>query len=52
MGDNFGAAHDVETQASILRTALHLVESVDEGGTLVDMPTSWTKSFAFGPGGG
>ena len=52
MGNNFGAAHDVETQASILRTALHLVESVDEGGTLVDMPTSWTKSFAFGPGGG
>ncbi len=48
MGNNFGAAHDVETQTSILRAALDLVETVDEGGTLVDMPTSWTKPFAFG----
>ena len=52
MGNNFGAAGDVETQASILRAALDLIRTVDEGGTLVDMPTKWTRPFAFGPGGG
>jgi hypothetical protein len=51
MGNNFGAAHDVETQMRVLRTALSLVETVDQGGTLVDMPTDWKKPFAFGPGG-
>ena len=50
MGNNFGAANDVDTQTDILRTALGLVETVERGGTLVDMPTHWTKSFAFGPG--
>ena len=48
MGNNFGAAHDVETQMSILRAALGLVETVDAGGALVDMPTSWAKPFTFG----
>ena len=51
MGNNFGAAHDVETQTNILRAALGLVETVEEGGTIVDMTTNWTKPFAFGPGG-
>jgi hypothetical protein len=51
MGNNFGAANDVETQTSILRTALNLVETVEQGGTLVDMQTDWGKPFAFGPGG-
>ncbi len=51
MGNNFGAANDVETQMSILRAALNLVETVEQGGTLVDMLTDWKKPFAFGPGG-
>jgi len=51
MGNNFGAANDVETQMSILRTALGLIETVTEGGTLVDMPTSWEKPFEFGSDG-
>jgi hypothetical protein len=51
MGNNFGAANDVETQMSILRTALNLIETVEQGGTLVDMPTNWEKPFDFGPGG-
>ena len=51
MGNNFGAANDSETQMSILRKALELVESAEEGGTLVDMPTNWQKDFSFGPGG-
>jgi len=51
MGNNFGAAKDVETQMSILRTALGLIETVTEGGTLVDMPTNWEKPFEFGSDG-
>ena len=51
MGNNFGAADDSETQLTILRAALGLVESVESAGTLVDMPTDWEKPFAFGPGG-
>ena len=51
MGNNFGAAKDDETQMPILRTAVGLIESVTEDGTLVDMPTNWEKPFAFGPGG-
>lgn len=52
MGNNFGAAHDVEMQTSILRAALGLVETAQEGGVIVDMPTTWEKDFSFGPGGG
>jgi hypothetical protein len=52
MGNNFGAAKDAETQTSILRAALGLVETASEGGIIVDMPTQWHKEFAFGPGGG
>ena len=51
MGNNFGTANDVETQTSILRTALNVVETVEQGGTLVDMQTDWGKPFAFGPSG-
>jgi hypothetical protein len=50
MGNNFGAANDGETQMRILRAALHLVETVEHGGTLVDMTTDWEEPFAFGPG--
>jgi hypothetical protein len=50
MGNNFGAANDGETQMRILRAALNLVETVEQGGTLVDMATDWEEPFAFGPG--
>ncbi len=39
MGNNFGAANDIESQTRILRAALNPVETMEEGGTLVDMPT-------------
>ncbi|HEB90339.1 MAG TPA: hypothetical protein ENI85_12280 [Deltaproteobacteria bacterium] len=52
MGNNFGPANDPETQREIVRRALGLVETVEVGGTIVDMPTNWTKPFAFGPGTG
>ncbi|MCZ6619076.1 MAG: hypothetical protein O7E57_13190 [Gammaproteobacteria bacterium] len=51
MGNNFGQANDKAVQLSILRTALSLVETAEEGGTLVDMPTSWPDFFEFTPGG-
>ncbi len=51
MGNNFGAAKDVETQTNIMRAALGLIETAEEGGVIVDMPTGWHKDFAFGPGG-
>ena len=51
MGNNFGAAEDADTQMSILRAALGLIETAEEGGVIVDMPTKWQKDFAFGPGG-
>ncbi len=49
MGNNFGAPNDALMQTSIVREALRLVETVEEGGTLVDMPTKWAEAFAFGP---
>ncbi len=51
MGNNFGAPGDTPTQLSILRAALLLVETVDAGGALVDMPTHWPTEFEFRPGG-
>ncbi len=48
MGNNFGGPNDIEMQASIVREALRLVETVEEGGTLVDMPTKWAEEFVFG----
>ncbi len=50
MGNNFGAANDVEAQMRILRAALNLVETVEQGGTIVDMASDWQEPFAFGPG--
>lgn len=49
MGNNFGAANDVETQTSILRAALNLVATVETGGMLVEMKTNWGKPFSFSP---
>lgn len=51
MGNNFGRPNDAATQTDILRTALGLIHSVDEGGALLDYPTDWGEPFQFLPGG-
>ncbi|MEZ5550833.1 MAG: hypothetical protein R3E82_08095 [Pseudomonadales bacterium] len=50
MGNNFGAAGDVETQTLILRRALSLIETATQGGILEDFPTEWSEPFEFRPG--
>ncbi len=51
MGNNFGRAGDVHTQADILRAALAMLDSAERGGELIDYPTTWNENFAFAPGG-
>ena len=51
MGNNFGPAGDVDTQTDILRTALSLIYSVEQGGDLVDYPANWPETFRFAPAG-
>ncbi len=51
MGNNFGRPGDVATQTAILRMALGLIHSAEEGGVLVDYPTDWDEPFEFLPGG-
>jgi hypothetical protein len=51
MGNNFGAPGDVEAQADILRTALGMIHTVTDGGTLIDYPVAWSGPFEFAPGG-
>ena len=51
MGNNFGAAGDVETQADILRTALGMIHNTSTAGELIDYPTTWKETFEFAPGG-
>jgi hypothetical protein len=51
MGNNFGAPGDIEMQSDILRAALALLDEVQEGGALVDYPTTWDVPFEFSPGG-
>lgn len=51
MGNNFGRAGDAATQTDILRAALAMLYSVEDGGELVDYPTTWSESFSFAPGG-
>ena len=51
MGNNFGRPDDVAMQMDILRTALGLIHSVEEGGVLVDYPSDWGEPFEFRPGG-
>ncbi|MEQ8861653.1 MAG: hypothetical protein RIC56_23675 [Pseudomonadales bacterium] len=50
MGNNFGAPGDRKMQTDILRRALALIYSVDQGGTLVDYPNTWSRPFQFMPG--
>jgi D-proline reductase (dithiol) PrdB len=50
MGNAFGAPGDVDGQLKILRAALHLAETAQTGGVLVDLPTHWPHAFDFSPG--
>lgn len=50
MGNNFGKPGDAAMQTEILRTALGMIHTVEEGGVLIDYPTSWSEPFAFAPG--
>ena len=51
MGNNFGRAHDSEMQNDIMRRALAMIYSVEEGGALVDYETNWSDAFQYAPGG-
>lgn len=50
MGNAFGAPGDVDTQLVILRAALELAQSAQQGGVLVDLPLVWREDFEFKPG--
>ena len=45
MGNPFGGAGDTETQTRVLRLALGLIASANEGGILVDAPFEWPEPF-------
>jgi hypothetical protein len=51
LGNNFGRAGDIETQTDILRAAFAMLDSVEQGGELIDYPTTWSENFEFAPGG-
>jgi hypothetical protein len=50
MGNAFGRPFDRDMQRTILRAALALAESANEGGVLVDLPYAWPAPFDFNPG--
>jgi D-proline reductase (dithiol) PrdB len=52
MGNPFGRPFDVVRQRAILLDALRAVQSVDIGGTLIDLPYSWGEDFALRLGSG
>ncbi len=49
MGNAFGAPGDADGQLRILRTALQLVLTAQQGGMLVDLPGEWPTAFQFSP---
>ena len=50
MGNAFGAPGDTDMQLKILRGALQLVQTAQQGGVLVDLPNVWPEPFQFNPG--
>jgi len=52
MGNPFGRPFDVVQQRRILVDALHVLESVEVGGELIDLPYDWGEGFGMnlGPG--
>ena len=47
MGNNFGPPDDREMQLKIMRDAFGLLETVTEGGTLVDLSYRWHEDFEY-----
>ncbi len=52
MGNPFGHPFDKVTQRRILLEALHILGSVTEGGTLIDLPCEWGEEFGLNLGAG
>jgi D-proline reductase (dithiol) PrdB len=52
MGNPFGRPFDTKTQRAILLDALRALKSVDEGGTLIDLPYQWRDKFGMNLGSG
>ena len=46
MGNNFGPRNEPDTQLAIIRDAFALLDSVEEGGYLEDLPYPWHEEFA------
>ncbi len=47
MGNNFGAAFNVDQQNAILGRALQLIEEVKVGGLLEDWPEDWDQPVEY-----
>jgi hypothetical protein len=52
MGNPFGRPFDRGMQRAILLDALHALESVTEGGSLIDLPHQWGTDFGLNLGSG
>lgn len=52
MGNPFGAPFDRATQRKILIDALHALETITEGGALIDLPYEWKEPFGMNLGSG
>ncbi len=52
MGNPFGRPFDAAMQRAILLDALHALETVASGGTLIDLPYEWHEDFSVYLGSG
>lgn len=52
MGNPFGRPFDRSTQRTILLDAMRVLETVREGGALVDLPYEWGVPFGMNLGSG
>jgi hypothetical protein len=46
MGNTFGRPFDRQRQRAILLDSLRMLETVREGGTLLDLPFQWDVDFS------
>ncbi len=52
MGNTFGRAFDTRLQRAILLDALHALESVEQGGAMIDLRYEWGEDFGTNLGSG
>jgi len=52
MGNPFGKPSDSHQQRTILLDALHALDSIHEGGAMLDLPYEWPAPFAMNLGSG